>query len=659
MRSSTRLVVVLVSLALVACSSNSKTSDGGTSGGGNGGTQVPGTGTGGGTASGGAIGSGGQIMSADAGSESGTADVPGIGKDGPGGSDGGRDSASDGPANDGGANDAAMDGGGVTLGPRCTSCTPRCWDSTLVREAPQETCTDPSPLAGIASHVDLVLTMPDSTKRYLVDSPFDSGSQFDWTWSFDSAKGRTFSQGLHCGKVEMSRVPTGDDTASPTSQARLTVTIDGTAYSSANGTASVSLHMKEPLGATINDPATGPLFDIEASGTLAATTGASIGLQGRMRNMHAGVGEMGLARREGSIAGQGSLAPGAAISGGTLVLASVLVNSSPAALLLDSALGADKTIPLPEVMGLVAFADGTLLAGGVDSVHIAAYDASGTQKWTTPPIVRTSLTRAGLLARKDGSACFSAAGPTSASTTYPSLLVCTDDAGVPQWQSCYLSRGFARRSHRAVRRNLGGRGWALARSSRRSTGWQAAFRVAACTTDPTNRDPPYYKAVGVARNADGGGVVQVGDDVIAFSADGELRWRSLVPRGNGEALVAADGTIYAMTGSPATVVAMDDQGRVLWTRLVGHDGQLVGLAADGSLYVFSSGWSASNALSAIRGDGSIKWSVQTEAPSWILSPDGDLYGWTANSVDRVGGGSPMADSPWPAPRGSGRRAGTR
>ena len=640
MYSPTRLVLTVVSVALAACSSNGKTSGGG--GGGNSGN-----------APGGAPGSGGQIPMADAGREVGAADVTGDSgaEDGASRTDSGRDSAT--------TDSPAADGGGVTLGPRCTNCTPRCWDSTLVRTAPQETCTAPSPLSGIASHFDLVVTMPDSSKRYLVDSPFDSGSQFDWTWTYDSAKGRTFSQGIHCGKVAMSGIPTGDDTATPTSQARLTVTVDGTSYSSANGTASVSLHMKEPLGATINDPDTGPLFDLELSGTLASATGTSIPIAGRMRNMRAGLGERGLGRRDGSIGGQGSGAPGVAISGGTLVLASVLVNSLPTMLLLDSNLGADKTIPLQEVMGFVAFPDGTLLAGGVDTVHVAAYDMSGTQKWTTTPIARTSLTRGGMLARKDGSACFTAAGPNSASTTYPSLLVCTDASGLPLWQnSIYpvvqpagpteLADGTLVVADGRSPEVLG----VAANGERR-------FELAACATDPTNRDPPYYKTVGVARNADGGGVVQVGDDVIAFSSSGELRWRSFVPKGHGEPLVAADRTIYAMTGSPATVVAMDDQGRVLWTRLVGLDGELVGLAADGSLYVFSSGWNASNALSALQADGSIKWSIQTEAPWWILSPDGDLYGWTAKSIDRVAGASPMAESPWPAPRGSARRAGTR
>ena len=58
----------------------------------------------------------------------------------------------------------------------------------------------------------------------------------------------------------------------------------------------------------------------------------------------------------------------------------------------------------------------------------------------------------------------------------------------------------------------------------------------------------------------------VGHDVIAFAADGTMRWRSLISNTNSESLVAADGTIYAMSGSAVGLVALTPEGEVKWTR---------------------------------------------------------------------------------------------
>ena len=579
---------------------------------------------------------------------------------GTGGGAGGGGSAGSGGA--GGAGGAPMRG---TIGPRCTDCMPACSDINNELGYPDATCTAPSPLAGIANRFDLVATLPDGSKRYLTAWPFDSGSEFSWSWSADSLGARTFTQKLRCGTVSMSGVPTGTATASGSSGPRLSITIDGVAYTSLNAPASVTLTAPQPLGSPTWDQDWGPLFDFRVSGTLVASTGASIGIDGRMRNTFAGNGERGLGRRDGAIGGPGMTAPGLTVSGDRLILATVLMGNGPAPtsnmLSLDLALGSDRMVPLPDTVFLQPFPDGTFLAMPSNSYtwYLASYDAAATTvRWKTPTIMRTSLNLGGMIARNDGSGCLFMSPGSFPIDIYPSVMTCTDASGTPLWQKSIYPVGQPRVTELAD-------GTLVVADMRtpevmglRPNG-DKRFEIVPCLSNPTTDRLPFYKTSGVARNASGGAVAQIGDDVISFSADGQIQWRVLLPRGDSEPLVAADGTVYAMSAGPAYVVALGAGGAVRWTRLVGGSGQLIGLAADGTIYVQSYGPYSMYALSALRADGTIAWSISTDTQSWLMAPGGDLYGWSKDSVDRVKGDSPMSDSPWPTIRGSARRAGTR
>ena len=569
-----------------------------------------------------------------------------------------------------GAGGAGGAGGQVhgTIGPRCTTCMPACWDINNELGYPAASCTAPSPLAGIAQRFDLVATMPDGSKRYLTPWPFDYGSEFSWSWSADSLGARTFTQKVRCGTVSMSGVPTGTATVAPGAGPRFSITIDGVAYTSQNAPASVTLTAPQPLGSPTYDGNSGPFFDFLVSGTLVASTGAAIGIEGRMRNTVAGNGERGLGRRNGAIGGPGNGAPGLWISGDRSILATILMGSGPAPapnmLSLDLALGSDKMVPLPDTMGLQPFPDGTVLAyptntSGSAGYYLASYDASLALRWKTPLIMRSSLYLSGTLARNDGSGCLMLAGGTLPFDVYPSLMTCTDAAGTPLWQKNIYPVGQPRAATELADGTLVVADVRTPEVMGLKPNGDKRFEIVPCLSNPTTDRLPFYKNSGVARNAGGGAVAQIGDDVIAFSADGQLQWRTLMPLGDSEPLVAADGTVYAVSGGPAYVVALGAGGSVRWTRLVGESGSLIGLAADGTIYVLSYGSNSLYALSALRADGTVAWSVSTETPNWILSPGGDLYGWGKASVDRVKGDSPMADSPWPAIRGSARRAGTR
>jgi hypothetical protein len=327
---------------------------------------------------------------------------------------------------------------------------------------------------------------------------------------------------------------------------------------------------------------------------------------------------------------------------------------------LDLALGADRMVPLPDTVFLQPFPDGTFLAmpSNSNTWYLAAYDAAATVRWKTTTIMRSGLNYGGTIARNDGSGCIVLTPGSLPIDIYPSVMACTDASGTFLWQKSIYPVGQPRATELADGTLVIGDVRTPEVMGLKPNG-DKRFEIVPCLANPTTDRIPFYKSSGLARNASGGAIAQIGDDVISFSADGQIQWRTLMPRGDSEPLVAADGTVYAMSGGPAYVVALGAGGAVRWTRLVGGSGSLIGLAADGTIYVLSYGSNSLYALSALRADGTIAWSISTETPNWILAPSGDLYGWGKASVDRVKGDSPMADSPWPAIRGSARRAGTR
>jgi len=173
-----------------------------------------------------------------------------------------------------GAGGAGGAGGQIhgTIGPRTTNSMPACYDQNNELGYPDASCTAPSPLAGIANRFDLVATLPDGSKRYLFAWPFDSGSEFSWSWSASSGGSASFTQKVRCGTISLSGVPSGTTTATGTSGPRLSITIDGVVYASQNAPASVTLTVPQPLGSPTYDDSLGPFFDLQVSGTLVAST---------------------------------------------------------------------------------------------------------------------------------------------------------------------------------------------------------------------------------------------------------------------------------------------------------------------------------------------------------------------------------------------------
>ena len=99
-------------------------------------------------------------------------------------------------------------------------------------------------------------------------------------------------------------------------------------------------------------------------------------------------------------------------------------------------------------------------------------------------------------------------------------------------------------------------------------------------------------------------------------------------------------------------------GDLVWMVPVGTVGDLIGVTKDGTAYVTGYGWSNYGVLSAVRADGSIAWSSQTTVGAWTLAPEGDLYGFTKDVVERIAGDSPLAASSWPSARGGPLRGGS-
>jgi hypothetical protein len=597
------------------------------------------------------------------------------GRDGSGGTTqaGGSGAPASGGDENGGAADGGTDGSagtsggggtggssGPTLGPRCTDCETLCVDEALTLPEPLETCTEPSLFRGLGVRIDLTVTLPDDTKRYLVDSPFDHDTDHYPSWSFDSLGARWYKQPVVCGEVSLSGIAAG--VADPESTTILTVTVDEVAYRSDLAPASVTLTTGQPLRAGTDDEL-GPIFDLVATGTLVAESGDAIEVEGHIRNVAAGFSERGLARYTRPSQDGVQEFKGLVISGDSVVAGPISLNAGTTGAL---ELGRDLTNPAPisladHVLRLAAFSDGGLLGTGNLDNFLVAFEPSGALRWRTPVFTGDWLftTYESPLARADGSGCMAVGGPSFADPAQPAVLACSDPQGAIAFQSdiypiieplspTELADGTI---VMVDARSPEVHGYSPDGTQR--------FAFAPCTPPASGAQTPYFSLAPAARNTDGGAVAAIGDDLIAFDADGTVRWRSAVPQFSAEPLVAADGSIYVFVGGSAGLVALDQDGDVKWMRPLGSSGSLVGLAEDGTVYVVTWGWSDYGLLAAVNADGSVAWSVQTATSNWRLAANGDLYGYETDVLELVHGDSPMADAPWPAPRGGERRAGTR
>lgn len=570
---------------------------------------------------------------------------------------------SGGAAGSGAAAGAGGMGGSATLplGPRCLDCETLCLDDALSLPQPMETCTEPSLFSGLGVRIDLEVTLSDGSMRYLVDSPFDYESDHYPSWSYDSLGSSFYKLPVVCGEVSLTNLAVG--TAEPESRSIVVVTVEGTAYRSDLAPASVMLESGGLVQGS-RDEELGPMFDMLLSGTLVSEAGTTLEVEGRVRNVAAGLGERGLPRYTAPSQGGVLNFSGLAISGDDVIAGPFSLNAgTTGALVLDADLATATSVPLADhVLRLAVFPDGGWLGTGNLDNFLAAFEPSGTLRWRTPAFQGDWLftTYETPLARSDGSGCIAIEGPSFADPERPAVLACSDASG---------GLAFEKPVHPIVQplspteledgtvllldaRSPAIRGYAPDGTER--------IALQPCTPPPSGAQTPYFSMAPAARNTGGGAVAAMGQDLVAFDADGTLRFRSFVGRSYAsEPLVAADGTIYAYVGYDAGLVALDPEGRVKWTRPLGSSGSPVGLAEDGTIYVVSWGWSGYGLLTAVRADGSVAWSDQTTWNTWRLAPNGDLYAYASGLIEHVRGDSPMADAPWPAPRGGARRAGTR
>jgi hypothetical protein len=502
--------------------------------------------------------------------------------------------------------------------------------------------------------------LPSGEKRYLADSPYDYTTDSWPTYEEDSLGQRAYHVDLPCGSVWLAGT-LGAGTAEPDSPTRITLRVEDIVYTTANPGASVTITTNQAVGAR-DDEDLGPMFDLHTVGTLKADDGSSLEIDGDMRNVTVGASARQTGRLTAHAEGIYMSTPNVFVFDDSVLRGPIYTNSYRFDVLALSLQGQPVTHPLAESVGAyVLFADGSLLSAS-SSGYGVALDASGNLKWRTTAFTGPGLKTGGasVLARPDGSACFVLAGSNKVGTVdpdpdQPAQLICVDSAGGPKWQaSLYpieeplgateLADGtFVVNDRRSP--NVVG---IAADGSRR-------FAFAACTEEP-NSQLPYFKTHTVSRSANGGGLAQVGDDVIAFGADGTIAWRSVAPLGDSEILVAEDGTLRVLADGYLLKLGAD--GSLVWKLPVGSIGELIGVTADGTSYVTGFGWSNYGMLTAVSDDGSIAWSQATTIGSWILAPNGDLYGFDKEVVELVAGDSSLADSAWPTLRGGPLRNGS-
>jgi hypothetical protein len=334
-------------------------------------------------------------------------------------------------------------------------------------------------------------------------------------------------------------------------------------------------------------------------------------------------------------------------------------------LLFDLGLTTETLVAFPtSVLSVVPFPESGVLGTGNLDPFLAAFEDTGTPRYQSATLAGDWLSSGYELplARADGSSCMVGdPGVSFVDEGRPSMLACTNASGAllfqvsispilqPQAPMELEDAGIVvmdvRSPHLRVVEPDG----------------TARVDLTTCIPPELNDPLPYFKGANAARTPDGGGVAQVGDDLISFAADGTLRWRSAIPFGDSTPLVAADGTIYALT-QPAVLVALEPTGEVRWTLPVGNSGELIGLAEDGTIYVGSGFWYDYGLLLAVSPEGSITWSALSTTTGWVLAPDGNLYAYTRGeepALESVRGDSPLASAGWPAPRGDARAAGTR
>jgi outer membrane protein assembly factor BamB len=155
-----------------------------------------------------------------------------------------------------------------------------------------------------------------------------------------------------------------------------------------------------------------------------------------------------------------------------------------------------------------------------------------------------------------------------------------------------------------------------------------------------------YYSQGIAAD----GTVYFGSEsgyFYALNADGTLKWRYLTggPVGSSP-VVAVDGTVY-LGSNDCHLYALNADGTLRWRYLTDEKVACPAIAADGTVYVLSG-----TNMYAIGPDGTLKWRNPVGANGRVflapaIAPDGTIYVGAGNYLYAVTGNSPLASSPWP------------
>ena len=129
--------------------------------------------------------------------------------------------------------------------------------------------------------------------------------------------------------------------------------------------------------------------------------------------------------------------------------------------------------------------------------------------------MRSSLNYGGTIARNDGSGCIVLTPGSLPIDIYPSVMACTDASGTFLWRKSIYPVGQPRATELADGTLVIGDVRTPEVMGLKPNG-DKRFEIVPCLSNPTTDRIPFYKTSGVARNASGGAVAQIGDDVLVF-----------------------------------------------------------------------------------------------------------------------------------------------
>jgi hypothetical protein len=472
--------------------------------------------------------------------------------------------------------------------------------------------------------VNLTVTMPDGSTRYLADWPSDGSPIADYLFGGDVIASLDLT--VHCGAIAFTLLPRtlGDYPIDPTTEARLGLTIDGTTYDSMTTGASGTLHIPFTIGSDVSDVP--PVFAAEIDATLVAPDGTSVHVTGH-------VGDLGAAYDPAlRWTLTGAATETFVDDSGTFVALQTDGFGGSWLWKGDPTTGSKVTLAEGVAYGAILRDDDGLYAI-TDASTLASFSPTGTLEWSASPFptFRSDPTLAtdgrvcivGDEGAGEGLACVDATG---APTFSISIVQANQPIGLPDGEIAIVAGDP-----------------------------QAVLFV---QPDGTTRrfDPPCSDAFAdgslIPRPA-GGVYATVGDYLFAVDASANLVWQ--VPVGFYPHVVeGADGTLFVLAGNADQVnlFAIQPDGTVAWTQAVGNASSLA-VATGGSVLV-----STAERSLVFAPDGTVTASAP-ETGEVLLGRDGSLFvGGTPDSsvVQAIDVGLDLDVGGWPVRGGNARRS---